>query len=65
MLFSELYNIMVKNVNFLGFKGGSHQSPPLDPPLSSTVVNDFSVVLFLKYMSLVGKIIVCLMRIYV
>jgi len=34
MVLSELYNIMVKNVTFVGFKGGDRPNrPPLDPPL--------------------------------
>jgi len=35
MLFSELYNIKVKKVTFVGFRGAIAQiaPPPLDPPL--------------------------------
>ena len=33
MLFSELHKIMVNKVTFLGFRGGSPQSPPSDPLL--------------------------------
>jgi len=36
MLFSELYKIMVKKVTFVGFRGATPQSPPLDPPLFIT-----------------------------
>ena len=40
MLFSEMYKIMVKEVAFVGFKGGD-RPPPGSAPGSSLPENDY------------------------
>ena len=37
MLFSDLYKIMMNKVTFVGLRGRSTQSTPLDPPLINLV----------------------------